>query len=73
MKLRELPITQADYDALEYKDPNTLYCIVENIADKEKFISDLNLALKNNFDFVPLEATLRVAEELFKKGWANVL
>jgi hypothetical protein len=27
--LKEVDITQADYDALEYKDPNTLYCIKE--------------------------------------------
>lgn len=72
MMFKEVPITRVAYDALENKDPSTLYCIKEAFS-KEKFISDLNLALKNNFDFVPLEATLRVAEELFKKGWANVL
>ena len=36
---------------------------------KDKFIDDLNLALKNNFDYVPLEKTLKIAEELINKGW----
>jgi hypothetical protein len=36
---------------------------------KDRFIDDLNLALKNNFDYVPLEKTLKIAEELIAKGW----
>ena len=36
---------------------------------KNKFIEDLNLVLKNNFDFVPLEKTDKIAEELIEKGW----
>jgi hypothetical protein len=39
---------------------------------KDRFIDDLNLALKNNFDYVPLEKTLKIAEELIAKGWGNV-
>ena len=70
MMFKEVSITKAAYDSLENKDPNTLYCIKEE-ASKEKFVSDLNLALKNNFDYVPLEVTLRVADELFKKGWLS--
>ena len=38
---------------------------------KNKFIEDLNLILKDNFDFVPLEKTINIAEELFKKGWVK--
>lgn len=36
---------------------------------KNQFIEDLNYALKDTFDFVPLEYTIKVAEQLFNAGW----
>ncbi len=34
-----------------------------------QFIEDLNGALKDTFDYVPLEYTIKVAEHLFRAGW----
>ena len=60
-----------------YGDSCTYYQQQEARKDREKakeyfknrFIDDLNLALKHNFDFVPIEKVLKIAEDLFKKDW----
>lgn len=36
---------------------------------KNKFIEDLGLILKNNFDSVSVEKIDKIAEDLIEKGW----
>lgn len=37
--------------------------------NRDKLIDDLNLILKNNFNYVPIYKIINVADELIKKGW----
>lgn len=37
--------------------------------NRDKLIDDLNLILKNNFDYVPIYKIINVVDELIKKGW----
>lgn len=39
----------------------------EDVTDK--FIDDLNLILKENFDYVALRKVLQIADRLIEKGW----
>jgi hypothetical protein len=38
--------------------------------NRDKLIDDLNLVLKENFDYVPILKVVNVADELIKKGWS---
>jgi hypothetical protein len=38
--------------------------------NRDKLIDDLNLVLKENFDYVPIFKVVNVADELIKKGWS---
>lgn len=37
--------------------------------NREKLIDDLNLILKENFDYVPIYKVINITDELIKKGW----
>lgn len=37
--------------------------------NRNKLIDDLNLILKENFDYVPIGKVINIADELIKKGW----
>lgn len=37
--------------------------------NRDKFIDDLNLALKENFDYVPIFKVINIVDEFIKKGW----
>lgn len=43
--------------------------------DKEWLIDDLNVILKDNFDYVPIGKVIDIAEKLIAKGWklSNVI
>ena len=37
--------------------------------NKDKFIDDLNLALKEYFDYVPIFKVVSIADAIIEKGW----
>lgn len=47
-------------------------CANEIKIKTEKFITQLNTILKDNFDYVSLDTTLKVAKALMERGWVEV-
>ena len=47
-------------------------CANEIEINTENFITQLNTILKDNFDYVPLDTTLKVAKTLMERGWVKV-
>ena len=47
-------------------------CANEIEINAENFITQLNTILKDNFDYVPLDTTLKVAKALMERGWVEV-